>query len=53
MHHVLLRTLWIDPRQVHAGVDAGVVTLTGDLGRRSTAAIAGRLSAGVPGFCTS
>ena len=49
MHHVLLHTLWIDPRQVNAGVDAGVVTLTGELGRRSTAAIAARLSAGVPG----
>lgn len=47
--HVLERTLWIDPRHVRAGVDAGVVTLTGEVGRRSTAAMAGRLSADVPG----
>jgi len=46
---VLGRTLWIDPRHVRAGVDAGVVTLTGEVGRRSTAAMAGRLSADVPG----
>lgn len=46
---VLKRTLWIDPRHVRAGVDAGVVTLTGAVGRRSTAAMAGRLSAEVPG----
>jgi CBS-domain-containing membrane protein len=48
-HQVLGRALWFDPRQVRAGVDAGVVTLTGEVGRRSTAEMAGRLSAGVPG----
>jgi CBS domain-containing protein len=46
---VLGRTLWIHPRHVRAGVDAGVVTLTGEVGRRSTAAMAGRLTADVPG----
>jgi hypothetical protein len=49
MQHLLQRTLWIDPRQLRTRVDAGVVTLTGDVGRRSTAAMAGRLSADVPG----
>lgn len=47
--HILRRTLWLDPRQVRAAVESGVVTLTGEVGRRSTAAIAGRLTAGVPG----
>ncbi|GIF01158.1 hypothetical protein Ari01nite_86220 [Paractinoplanes rishiriensis] len=46
---VLKKTLWIGPAQVRADVDAGVVTLTGEVGRRSTAEIAARLSAGVPG----
>ncbi|MGX6603981.1 CBS domain-containing protein [Micromonosporaceae bacterium Da 78-11] len=48
-HDVLRRTLWIEPQQVGVCVDAGVVTLTGEVGRRSTAAIAGRLSADVTG----
>lgn len=46
---VLKKTLWIGPAQVRADVDAGVVTLTGEVGRRSTAEIAARLSADVPG----
>jgi CBS domain-containing protein len=47
--HVLRRVLWIDASQVQVHVDAGVVTLTGAVGRRTTAAIAARLAARVPG----
>jgi CBS domain-containing protein len=46
---VLRRRLWIDPSQVPVHVDAGVATLTGTFGRRTTAAIAARLTATVPG----
>jgi CBS domain-containing protein len=46
---VLRRRLWIDPSQVSVHVDAGVATLTGAIGRRTTAAIAARLTATVPG----
>lgn len=46
---VLRKTLWVGPSQVRADVEAGVVTLTGEVGRRSTAEIAARLTAGVPG----
>jgi hypothetical protein len=49
VEHVLRRVLWIDPSQVQVHVDAGVVTLTGEVGRRTTAAIAARLAARVPG----
>jgi osmotically-inducible protein OsmY len=49
INHVLRRTLWIDSGQVQVHVDAGVVTLTGTVGRRTTAAIAARLTAQVPG----
>jgi CBS domain-containing protein len=49
---VLQRRLWIDSSQVQAQVDAGVVTLTGNVGRRTTAAIAARLAATVPGVVT-
>jgi CBS domain-containing protein len=46
---VLRRALWIDPRQVQVRVAAGVVTLTGAVGRRTTADIAARLTGQVPG----
>jgi CBS domain-containing protein len=46
---VLRRALWIDTSQVQVRVAAGVVTLTGAVGRRSTAAIATRLAGQVPG----
>jgi CBS domain-containing protein len=46
---VLRRTLWLDTDQVHACVQGGVVTLAGAVGRRSTAAIAARLTGHVPG----
>lgn len=46
---VLRRVLWIDTSQVQVHVDAGVVTLTGAVGRQTTAAIAARLAALVPG----
>jgi len=49
IEHVLRRALWIDPAQVQVHVNGGVVTLTGTVGRRSTAAIAARLAAKVPG----
>ena len=41
--------LWIDTRQVQVDVHAGVVTLSGSVGRRTTAAIAARLTADVAG----
>jgi osmotically-inducible protein OsmY len=47
--HVLRRTLWIDTSQVEVRVDAGRVTLAGAVDRRTTAAIAARLTAQVPG----
>jgi CBS domain-containing protein len=47
--HVLRRILWIDTRQVQVDVHAGVVTLSGSVGRRTTAAIAARLTGDVPG----
>jgi hypothetical protein len=46
---VLQRSLWIDPDQVHVDVHDGVVTLTGTVGRRTTARIAARLTSHVPG----
>jgi CBS-domain-containing membrane protein len=46
---VLRHALWLDPSDVQARVQSGVVTLTGIVGRRSTAAIAARLTAQVPG----
>lgn len=49
INQVLRRTLWIDSRQVQVDVHAGVVTLRGSVGRRTTAAIAERLTADVPG----
>jgi hypothetical protein len=47
--HVLRRVLWIDTSQVQVHVNAGVVTLTGAVNRRTTAAIAARLAARVAG----
>jgi CBS domain-containing protein len=41
--------LWLDPALVRATVDDGVVTLTGSVSRRSTAAIAVRRTGEVPG----
>jgi len=52
IEHVLRRALWIDPAQVQVHVDGGVVTLTGAVGRRSTAAITARLAGKVPGAVT-
>jgi osmotically-inducible protein OsmY len=49
IEQVLQRTLGIDPKQVQVDVDDGVVALTGAVGRRSTAAIAARLTRQVPG----
>jgi len=45
----LRHTLWIEPRELQVHVDAGVVTLSGAVGRRSTAAIAARLTDTIPG----
>ncbi|WP_433364809.1 BON domain-containing protein [Actinoplanes sp. CA-142083] len=49
VEQVLRRTLWIEPEQVQVHVDGGVVTLTGSVGRRTTAAIAVRLAEELPG----
>lgn len=48
----LRRTLWIDPSRVHVGVHRGVVTLTGTVARRTTAADAVRLAGHVSGVAT-
>lgn len=47
--HVLRRTLWIDFDQVGVDVHGGVVTLTGTVGRRTTADLAARLTRRTPG----
>lgn len=49
VEHVLRRTLWIEPSQVQVSVAGGLVTLTGAVGRRTTAGIAARLAGKVPG----
>jgi CBS domain-containing protein len=46
---VLRRALWIDTSQVQVRVDGGQVTLAGTVDRRTTAALAVRLAAQVPG----
>lgn len=47
---VLRGRLWIRPEQVGVRVSEGTATLTGTVGRRSTADIATRLTAAVPGI---
>jgi CBS domain-containing protein len=49
---VLRRTLWIDPITVQVDVVDGVVTVSGRVGRRSTAALVVRLTADVSGAVT-
>jgi BON domain-containing protein len=49
IENVLRRRMWIHPEQVGASVRDGVATLTGAVGRLSTARIATRLTAAVPG----
>jgi len=49
VERVLRRRLWIDPARVRVDVRGGVVTLTGTVGRRTTAGIASRLTGQVPG----
>jgi CBS domain-containing protein len=46
---VIDRHLWDDPRAVEVSVLEGIVTLTGQVGKRSTAAFAEHLTAGVDG----
>jgi CBS-domain-containing membrane protein len=46
---VLRSRLWIHPEQVDVRVHEGTATLTGAVGRRSTAGIVIRLAAAVPG----
>jgi CBS domain-containing protein len=46
---VLRRRLWIRPEQVTVRVTEGTATLTGAVGRRSTAGIVTRLATAVPG----
>ncbi|MEU6641541.1 CBS domain-containing protein [Saccharomonospora sp. NPDC046836] len=43
------RMMWVDLREVGIGVERGVVTLLGQLPRRSDIALAGRLTRDVPG----
>jgi CBS domain-containing protein len=52
VEEVLRRRLWIPPGQVRVRVDEGAAVLTGEVGRRSTAGIAARLTAAVPGVTT-
>jgi CBS domain-containing protein len=47
--NVLRRALWLDPADVHVAVSGGVVTLSGQVDRRTTAESSESLSAGVPG----
>lgn len=49
VEHVLRRTLLIDPGRVRVDVHDGVVTLTGTVGRRTTAGAAARLAGHVRG----
>jgi CBS domain-containing protein len=49
IEHVLRRTMWIGPTEVQVDVAAGVATLAGAVGRRTTAAIVARLTGKVPG----
>jgi hypothetical protein len=46
---VLRRRMWLHPEQVRVDMDEGAATLTGAVGRRSTAGIAARLARAVPG----
>jgi CBS domain-containing protein len=46
---VLRRTMWIAPDEVQVQVQNGMVTLTGAVGRSTTAAIIARLTAALPG----
>jgi CBS domain-containing protein len=46
---VLLRTLWIDPQTVSLAVDAGVVTVSGEVEDRATAELAEQWIRRVPG----
>jgi CBS domain-containing protein len=46
---VLRRTMWITSDEVQVQVRDGMVTLTGAVGRRTTAAIIARLTAALPG----
>jgi CBS domain-containing protein len=49
LERILRDILSIEPPEIEAAVDGGVVTLTGRTGRRSTTRIAVRLVHGVPG----
>ncbi|TQM78917.1 CBS domain protein [Saccharothrix saharensis] len=49
VHEVLQRTLWVEPTAVEVEVVDGVVTLRGNVERRSEADIAYRLTLAVPG----
>ncbi|MCE7004617.1 CBS domain-containing protein [Kibdelosporangium philippinense] len=48
-HEVFQRVLWADPTAITVAVNRGVVTLTGQLDRRSEVEIAGRLTTTIPG----
>ena len=46
---VLLKALWIDPERFVVDVDDGVVTMSGSVDRRSTAAMVAHMVEMVPG----
>ena len=46
---VLLRTMWLDPNEFSVSVDQGVVTIHGEVERRSTVPILVGIVRGVPG----
>jgi CBS domain-containing protein len=49
LEDVLRRMLWIDPLAVEVGVADGVVTLSGEVDRKTTAEIAVRITKSIPG----
>lgn len=49
VEEVLRHRMWIEPEQVRVRVEDGAASLTGAVGRRSTADIAARLAGEVPG----
>jgi CBS domain-containing protein len=49
VEQVLQRVLWVEPTEVHVQVDDGVVTLKGELDRKSTIEVAVALTRGVDG----
>src|SRR5262245_15530192 len=49
---VIRRILWLDPLSIEVDVSDGIVTLNGNVDRKSTAEIAAHITKGVPGVIT-